>query len=82
MNYNQFLHVEIEKFWRDNTPVMTDFYLKFFKETAIKNYETDSFYDFFLDFVYPDILRNNAKDSVSFFDDGIVCAAKILLIYL
>ena len=77
-NYNQFLHVEIEKFWRDNTPVMTDFYLKFFKETAIKNYETDSFYDFFLDFVYPDILRNNAKDSVSFFDDGIVCAAKNL----
>ena len=61
---------------------MTDFYLKFFKETAIQKYETDSFYDFFLDFVYPDILRNNAKDSVSVFDDGIVCAAKILLIYL
>lgn len=65
-NYNQFLHVEIEKFWRDNTPVMTDFYLNFFKETVIQNYEADSFYDFFLENVYPDILRNNAKDSVSF----------------
>ena len=65
-NYNQFLHVEIEKFWRDNTPVMTDFYLKFFKETRIQNYETNSFYEFYLDYVYPDILRNNAKDTVSF----------------
>ena len=64
-NYNQFLHVEIEKFWRDNTPVMTDFYLNFFKETMIQNYQADSFYDFFLENVYPDILRNNAKDSVS-----------------
>ena len=45
---------------------MTDFYLKFFKETAIENYVADSFYEFFLDNLYPDILRNNAKDSVSF----------------
>ena len=65
-NYNQFLHIEIEKFWRDNTPVMTDFYLKFFKETVIENYEVNSFYDFYLNYVFPDILRNNAKDTVSF----------------
>ena len=45
---------------------MTDFYLKFFTESTIQDYEANSFYDFFLEYVYPDILRNNAQDQVGF----------------